>query len=72
VHHGARLDDGRTVTAELVRQCLREELERVRADLGPEGFAQARYEEAAAIIEDISTRPSFTEFMTTVAYQRLD
>jgi malate synthase len=72
VHHGATLDDGRTVTAELVRQCLREELERVRTELGPEQFAQARYDEAAAIIEDITTRPTFSDFMTTVAYERLD
>jgi malate synthase len=72
VHHRARLDDGREITAELVRQWLREELDRVRTDLGPELFAQGRYEEAAAIIEDLTTRPTFTDFMTTVAYERLN
>jgi malate synthase len=72
IRHGARLDDGRTITAGLVRQWLGEELQRVRADLGADISAMRRYEEAAAIIEDIVTSETFSEFMTTVAYERLD
>jgi malate synthase len=72
IRHGAALDDGRQVTAELVRQWLGEELARVRAELGADTSALRRYQEAATIIEDIVTRKTFSEFMTTVAYERLD
>jgi malate synthase len=71
VRHGAILEDGRKITAELVRQWLREELERMRADLGA-AFGQGRYGEAAAVMEELVTSKTFPEFMTTVAYERLD
>lgn len=73
IHHpGGVLDDGREVTAALVRAWLGEALDHIRNDLGTEGFQQARYEEAAALLEAITTRDTFPEFMTTVAYERLD
>ncbi|ACY18906.1 malate synthase A [Haliangium ochraceum] len=73
VHHdSAKLSDGRPITAEMVRAWTREELERIRADLGDTAFAQARYEQAAAMIEDIATRPQLDDFMTSVAYDQLD
>src|SRR5207253_11409861 len=34
VHHGVQLDDGRTVTAELVRDIATDELERIRREVG--------------------------------------
>ena len=34
VHHGAKLEDGRTVTAELVRQVLDEETAKIREQVG--------------------------------------
>jgi malate synthase len=72
IRHGAALADGRQITAELVRGWLREELARVHADLGADAAALGRYQEAAAMIEDIVTANTFPEFMTTVAYERLD
>ena len=71
IRHRACLDDGRTITAELVRGWLREELERVSTDLGANNAALRRYQEAADMIEDIVTSDTFPEFMTTVAYDRL-
>ncbi|WP_428265179.1 malate synthase A [Haliangium sp.] len=71
IHHDhARLEDGRDITAELVRTWLGEELTRVRSDLGP-SFENGRYQEAAELIEQIVTADEFNEFMTTVAYDRL-
>ncbi|HWN70811.1 MAG TPA: malate synthase A, partial [Haliangium sp.] len=72
IRHGAALDDGRKITAELVRQWLGEELQRVSASVDADTTAQRRYQQAAAIIEDIVTSETFSEFMTTVAYERLD
>ena len=55
------LDDGRKVTAELVREYTKDELENVKHAVG--GNTQP-YERAAAIFEKMSTSENFTEFLT--------
>jgi malate synthase len=42
IRHGAVLDDGRTVTRELVREILDEEMERIRAQVGDEVWEKGR------------------------------
>jgi malate synthase len=56
--HGARLNDGRPVTAELVRQTIR--------SLRPEPTL------AVKLFEEMMTREDFPEFLTLVAYDALD
>ncbi len=63
------LDDGRKVTKPLVRQLLAEELLRVRKRLGPEGWGAGKYEDAARLFEEITTRDEYTEFLTLPAYE---
>ena len=63
------LDDGRKVTKPLVRQLLAEELLRVRKLLGPEGWGAGKYEDAARLFEEITTRDEYTEFLTLPAYE---
>ena len=72
VRHGARLDDGRRVTAAIVLQNLSEleaDLpERVGAGVLPaDKFSQAR-----RILAELTTGAEFAEFLTTVAYDYLD
>ena len=68
LHHHARLNDGRTVDEKLVRELLDEE--RARATDGlPAGN---RLDEAAAILGDVLFSPLLPEFLTLVAYERLD
>src|SRR6201995_1999534 len=50
VHHGVQLEDGRTVTAQLVRQILDEETAKIRDEVGEETWQAGRPDE---------TRPSF-------------
>ena len=45
VHHGVRLADGRTVTAELVRQVLDEETAKIRDEVGEDVWAAGRPDE---------------------------
>jgi len=71
VRHGHKLDDGRIVTAGLCRAWIDEELEGLRARLGP-AFAAGAYERAAELIGQIVTQERFEEFMTTVGYDLLD
>jgi malate synthase len=63
------LDDGRKVTKALVRQLLTEELPKVRALRGPEAWAAGKYEEAAWLFEEITTRDEYVEFLTLPAYE---
>ena len=63
VRHGARLDDGRPVTADLVRQTVREEL------LRQPGTPAKRT--AAEIFERMMTAGDCAEFLTLEAYSLL-
>jgi malate synthase len=70
--HGARMDDGRAVTRQLVLATIAEERARIEARMRPEPFARGRYAEAATLFETMTTNDEFTEFLTLVAYDRLD
>ena len=72
IHHQATLDDGRTVTVELVRQILDQETGRIRADVGEEVWAAGRPEETRRVFERVALREDLPEFMTVVAYELLD
>jgi malate synthase len=67
VKHGAKLDDGRPVTAELVRRLMDQELEKLKAK-SPAG----RFPDAGRIFEQMLTSAEFPEFLTLVAYDYLD
>jgi len=65
------LEDGRKVTRELIRRLLPEELTRVKALLGAEGWAGGRYEDAARLFEEITTSDDYVEFLTLPGYEWL-
>jgi malate synthase len=66
IHQGAKLDDGRAITADLYEQLRNEEL----AKLG--GSATARYEESAELLDKLVLSKEFVEFLTFPAYELLD
>jgi malate synthase len=66
-----KLDDGRKVTVELFRQLLKEELPKVKAYLGEEGWKAGKYDEAAKLFDEITTG-EYVEFLTLPAYQKID
>ena len=70
VKHGAKLDDGRAVTAEMVRRDTDEQLEKLksRATLTP----GSRFADAGRIFEQMMTSAEFPEFLTLAAYGYLD
>jgi malate synthase len=72
VHHGAKLDDGRTVTAELVRQVLDEETAKIRAQVGEETWQRGRPAETREICDRVALAPELVEFLTILAYEYLD
>ncbi|AHJ98741.1 malate synthase A [Hymenobacter swuensis] len=68
---GTTLDDGRPVTLELYRQLLPDQLERIKAALGPEQYTAGRYLEAARLFDRLVTSEKFIEFLTVPAYEQL-
>ena len=63
------LDDGRKVTADMVREMIPQELDKVKA-VAADG-AQSHYERAAVIFEDMSTSETFAEFLTLPLYEEI-
>jgi malate synthase len=61
------LDDGRKVTLELFRRLLGEELAKVKAEM-----SEGRYEEAAALFDEITADDRYVEFVTLPAYHLID
>ncbi len=63
------LEDGRKVTAELVRKLIPEELAKVKAAVGPDSPS---YDHAARIFEEMCTQENFAEFLTLPLYEEID
>ena len=66
-----KLDDGRTISKEMVAAMIPEEMTRIRDLLGA-AFAEGRYDEAATIFADLVNNDNFVEFLTLPAYERID
>jgi malate synthase len=64
--NGTRLDDGRTLTADLYRDIRDDEL----AALG--GRGERRLGDAADLLDELVLDDDFTDFLTLVAYPRLE
>ncbi len=71
LRHAQTLSDGRAITRELVREIVREELDKVKAAMGEEAYARGRHEEAAQLMIELVEQPKFAEFLTLPAYDRL-
>ncbi|MFL6653330.1 MAG: malate synthase A [Sulfurifustis sp.] len=67
-----KLDDGRKVTAEMVRKMIPEVLEGIRKEHGDVNFNRTPYTQAAQIFEQMSTSETLAEFLTLPLYERLE
>jgi malate synthase len=70
-HPTGVLNDGRKVTVELFRQYLTEERARLKSTLGADAYAQGHFDEAAELVDRITTATEFATFLTLPAYERL-
>mgnify|MGYP001577114039 CR=1 FL=1 len=62
IRHKTKMSDGRPVTPELVKTLLKEEL----TSMDPS------FKTAADIFYDMTTRPACPDFLTSIAYEKLD
>jgi malate synthase len=72
MRHGATLDDGQRVTADLVSSVIDEETRAIERELGAARFAAARFPEAREIFAALCTADRLADFLTIAAYDRLD
>ena len=72
VHHGCRLEDGRTVTADLVREVLDQETAKIRDEVGEETWRAGRPDETREIFERVALTEPLEPFLTLEAYEYLD
>src|SRR5205823_5222735 len=72
--HQARgiLADGRKVTLPMVRELIRQELQRIRSERGDERFDRGQFPAATQLFEELVSRESLEEFLTLKAYPLLD
>jgi malate synthase len=72
VRHGAKMTDGRTVTAAFVLDAIRQQLDKLRGELGVERFNQGKFVTAAQMFEQMMTSATFDDFLTLAAYDKID
>jgi malate synthase len=70
-HPRGVLADGPKVTAARFREVMAEELETIRADLGPEAFDRGKFDLAHALFDDVATGEPLVDFLTLPAYEHL-
>jgi malate synthase len=71
VRHGATLEDGRTVTADLVREVLDQETAKIREQVGDDTWGAGRPRETREIFERVALSEELIEFLTLIAYEYL-
>ena len=74
IRHGVELDDGRAVTAELVRALEDAELERIRREVGDDEWfdREGRPRQSRELFERVALSDDFVEFLTLPAYELLE
>jgi malate synthase len=68
----ATFSDGRSVTTELYRALLSEELGKIKTMVGQERFAAGNYALASELFDQLVTKEGFSDFLTLMAYERLE
>lgn len=71
LRYGAKLNDGRTITADLYDQLIAEELTNMRAEYGDERYEGGHFKNATELFMRMSKSPAFDEFLSLPAYELL-
>jgi malate synthase len=73
LRHGVVLDTGEKVTADLVRRYEKEELEKVREQVGDEFFySEGRPDQSRELFDKVAVADEFVDFLTLPAYEVLE
>jgi malate synthase len=72
VRNAATMEDGRTVTRELVHDLTDDEMGNIRSLVGDDAFTSGRFDDARRIFEEVALAADFPEFLTLPAYELID
>ncbi len=67
VHNGSTLEDGTTITAELVRDVLKGEVVKLKEQFG-DTWDERQFDLAATVFEEVALADDFADFLTLPAY----
>jgi malate synthase len=71
LRYGATLDTGQKVTPAFFKKALKEEMQRVKKEIGAKAYASARFPEAIKLFSELSLSRKFAEFLTIPAYEKI-
>jgi len=71
IRHGAKTNSGQLISPEFYAQLKEEEMEKIKAFLGPERAKGDALAQAAALMDKLVLQGSFADFLTLPAYQLL-
>lgn len=71
IYHSAKLVDGPTITQELFRSMLKQEIARIIEEVGSRTYHKSNYVQAQDLLDQLTTSHRFPEFMTLLAYNQL-
>ncbi|MFT4080504.1 malate synthase A [Rhodomicrobium sp.] len=71
LHHGAKLEDGRKVTPELIEEIISDEMLKLHEKLGAD-FDNGRFQEAIVLFRDLVISGELNAFLTLPAYKLIE
>ena len=69
MHNGCQLSDGRKITGAMIRDVIKEQLEKIRGHVGDARYDAGKYPQAAVLFEQMMVSPECKDFLTTEAYR---
>jgi malate synthase len=69
IQNGKQLSNGKTVTKELFREMLNEELQVVHGEVGEARYQDGKFREAAELMDRLTTADTLVDFLTLPAYE---
>ena len=70
LHNSVALEDGQTVSRELVERIVEEEMDAIREKIG-DAFAKGEWDDARSLFTEMALSDDFAEFLTLPAYERM-
>jgi malate synthase len=67
--YGVVFDSGAKATPQFFERALKEEMARVKREIGSKAYARGRFPEAIKLFRQVSLAPEFVEFLTLPAYE---
>ncbi|MBA2768017.1 MAG: malate synthase A [Sporichthyaceae bacterium] len=72
LHNSVQLEDGQTVTRELVERLIEEEVAAIRESVGgDDAFGHGTWQDARALFTDMALADEYEDFLTLPAYERM-